>query len=399
MSRISPFVGCLYDRARVGPLERVTTPPYDVISPAEQQRFLHASPYNLIRLDLAEGRPDDSDPGDKYRRAACEYRRWREEGVLVPTEGPAYYPYEMRFTLHGRRRRIRGLVCAVELEDWGGSIVPHEHTMAGPVRDRLELLRALRANLSSIHAVVTTPCPALDELLERSCRGRPTAAMTDEQGVEHRLWVEPQGGRGGRGDAVAEDLRERSLMIADGHHRYTTALRFREEMRAVRGSGPWDAVMMLVVDAATEEPPVLPFHRVVTRGSVPVAGSRVRDLQEVLEEVDDDRLVIGVAAREEGELVHRVATLEGEPPTVCALHEQVLGGPEDDLWYTPDAVEAEEAVRTGRASAAVFLPSTTAARIRATVDRGERLPQKSTYFWPKPRSGMVIRPLEDGPGG
>jgi uncharacterized protein (DUF1015 family) len=390
VSRISPFVGSLYDRSRVGPLEAVTTPPYDVISPTEHQRYLEASPYNIIRLDLAEGRPGDHDPGDKYRRAACKYRRWHDDGVLVRTEGPAYYPYEMRFALHGEQRRIRGLVCAVDLEDWGGSIVPHEHTMPGPVEDRLELLRALRANLSSIHAVVTTPCPALDELLDRTCRGHAAAALTDEQGVEHRLWISEAGRES---SAVAEDLRGRSLMIADGHHRYTTSLLFRDEMRAAHGPGPWDRVMMLVVDAATEEPPVLPFHRILARGTLPILGSRVRDLQEVLEEVDDDRVTFGTATREDGELVHRVARLDDGPPTVCAVHERVLSGLEDHLGFTPDAVEAEEAVRSGAAAAAVFLPSTTAARIRSVVDHGQRLPQKSTYFWPKPRSGMVLRPL------
>ncbi|HEX9122011.1 MAG TPA: DUF1015 domain-containing protein [Actinomycetota bacterium] len=389
MSRVSPFVGLLFDRSRVGPLERVTTPPYDVISPAEQRRFVDASPHNIIRLDLAESLPGDGDVTDKYRRAACEYRHWRDEGILVPALGPAYYPYEMRFVLHGAPRRIRGLVCAVELEDWGGSIVPHEHTMPGPVEDRLRLVRAIRANLSSIHAVITTPCPALDALLDRECRNEPAAAVTDEQGVQHLLWIVQDAA------AVADDLRDRSIMIADGHHRYTTSLLFRDEMRATHGPGPWDRVMMLIVDAATEDPPVLPFHRVLTAGSFPARGNRVRDLQEVLDEVNDDGLVFGVVAREGGELVHRVDRLEGEPPAVCALHDQVLGGKDEDLWFTPDAVEAEEAVRAGQATAALFLPATTAARIRTVIDRGHRLPQKSTYFWPKPRTGMVVRPLDD----
>lgn len=400
MSRISPFVGLLFDRARVGSLELVTAPPYDVIAPSALARYLDASPHNVIRLDLWEDAPDDEETSGKYRRAGELLRRWRAEGILVPSPGPAYFPYEMRFSYRGRPRRIRGLVCQVELEDPGGSIVPHERTMAAPVRDRLRLTRAVRANLSCIHAVFPGPSPELAAYLEETAAREPIATVVGEDGVEHRLWVrEPDPRVGGW-------IAERSLMIADGHHRYTTALRYRDEMRREHGAGAWDSVMMLIVDGATEDPPVLPLHRILVRGPAPTAGARVRDLEEVLESVDDERLVYGVATTERGALVHRVAGLRGEPPTVCRLHEDALRGLDGELRFTPDAVEAEEAVRRGEAVAAFLLPATSASRIRSIVDRGERLPQKSTFFWPKPRTGLVMRPFEadergpvEGPGG
>ncbi|HEX6230820.1 MAG TPA: DUF1015 domain-containing protein [Actinomycetota bacterium] len=388
MSRISPFVGLLFDRERVGSLDLVTTPPYDVISPAERTRYLDASPHNVIRLDLGDDRPGDDEVANKYRRAARLLRAWREDGVLRPTPRPAYFPYEMRFTFHGRPRTIRGLVCRVELEDWGGSIVPHERTMRAPVEDRLRLTRAIRANLSCIHAVFPGPSAELAAYLDETASVDPAAAVVGEDGVEHRLWVRDPDPR------VPAWLAEGSLMIADGHHRYTTALRYRDEMRALHGPGPWDHTMMLVVDAATQDPPVLPLHRIQLRGPVTAAGTRVRDLGEVLESVDDERLVYGLAVREGGALVHRVARLAGEPPLVCRLHDEPLAGHDDDLRFTPDPVEAEEAVRAGEAVAAYFLPATSAARIRAVVDGGGRLPQKSTFFWPKPRTGLVIRAFE-----
>jgi hypothetical protein len=153
--------------------------------------------------------------------------------------------------------------------------------------------------------------------------------------------------------------------------------------------------MMLVVDAAAQELPVLPFHRILRSEPVPVHGVRVRDLEEVLTEVDDRTLRYGVAVRDaDGSLQHRVAELAGDPPTVLALHEQVLAGRDADLTYTPDPVEAEVAVRAGDAVAAFLLPATTALRIRDVVARGDRLPQKSTFFYPKPRTGLVIRPLD-----
>jgi hypothetical protein len=154
--------------------------------------------------------------------------------------------------------------------------------------------------------------------------------------------------------------------------------------------------MMVVVDAGTEEPPVLPYHRIQVAGVPADGGTRVRDLEEVLESVDDENLVYGLVTHERGALVHRVAELAGEPPLVCRLHEQVLAGRDGDLRFTPDAVAAEEAVRAGLATAAYFLPPTGAGTIRALVDRGDRLPQKSTFFWPKPRTGLVIRAHDTG---
>jgi uncharacterized protein (DUF1015 family) len=388
VSRISPFVGLLFDRSVVGSHDLVTTPPYDVISEAARRHLLQASPFNVIRLDLGSNDADSADAEDKYRRAASELRSWRERGALVPTDGPRFYPYEMRFSLHGRERSIRGLVCAVELEDWGGAIVPHERTMPGPIEDRLRLMRAVRTNLSSIHALYRGPNDAVARYLDEQMAAEPAALATDEAGVEHRLWV------GAPDPAVALALEPESLMIADGHHRYSMALRYRDEMRSEHGAGPWDRVMMFLADAAIQEPPVLPFHRVQIAGLVEAAGRRVLDLGEILESVNDEKLVYGLVLEEDGVLVHRVAELDGPPPTVSALHAQRLAGDDVELRFTPDAVDAEEAVRTGEAAAAYLLPPTDASRIRDVIDRGERLPQKSTFFWPKPRTGLVLRPLE-----
>ena len=389
MSRVSPFVGLLFDRTSVGSLDLVTTPPYDVISPVEQRRFRDLSPYNVIRLELGEDLPGDDDEDNKYRRAAAELGRWRAEGVLRSTERPVYYAYEMRFLLQGRPRRLRGLIGAVELEDWGGSILPHERTMTGPVEDRLRLVRAVKANLSSIQAVFRGPVGPLADVLERAAAQPADAETTDEAGVEHRLWlVDPD-----RADVEAW-LADESLMIADGHHRYTMSLRYRDEMRERHGSGPWDRVMMLLVDSAAEDPPVLPYHRILAEGDPGDTGAHVLDLHEILDAVDDEELVYGLVTLDQGVLSHHVVRLEGEPPTVRLLHEGALAGRDDALTFTHDAVEAEEAVRHGGAAAAYILPRTNSLRIRAVIDRGDRLPQKSTFFWPKPRSGMVIRPLD-----
>jgi uncharacterized protein (DUF1015 family) len=212
--------------------------------------------------------------------------------------------------------------------------------------------------------------------------------MVDEEGTAHRLWIEP----------ISVDLaawyRSQTLLVADGHHRYQTALAHQEEVRAARGPGPWDAVMMLVVDGATEHPPVLPIHRLVRGPLAGLDGERVRGLEEILLRLTEDDLRFGAAWREDGGLVHLVGRLTGEPPTVAALHRQLLDDLAGDLKFVPDAALAEAAVRAGRADVALFLPPARVETVWAVVARGDRLPQKSTYFWPKPRTGLVLRPLD-----
>jgi uncharacterized protein (DUF1015 family) len=305
----------------------------------------------------------------------------------------------MAFSFQGEARRVRGLIAAVDVEPWGGSIVPHERTMPGPVEDRLRLLRSVRANLSPVYAVATGPIDQMTRFLAAAAARPADREIVDEDGVEHRLWVvEAPDDGDAPSDPLGEALAAEQLLIADGHHRYTTALAYREEMRAAHGPGPWDRMMMLVVDGATEDPPVLPIHRVVRGGTVasPADGHRVRDLAEILATLHDDDLLVGTAERDAlGGLVHRVCRLDGEPPTVCALHDQVVGDAE--LRFTPDAVAAEDAVRLEHAPMAFFLPPTHVTRIQGVIASGTRMPEKSTYFWPKPRTGMVIRALEPHP--
>lgn len=392
MPPVEPFVGLLYDRTRVGSIDAVSAPPYDVISDEEGRRLRASSPFNVVRILLGDESPTDPGPEGKYRVAADEFRRWREGGILVPTDGPSLFPYEMTFRLDGEDRSVRGLVCAVPLEGDEGKIRPHEGTMPGPIEDRLQLTRSVRANLSCILAVLRGPNATLAGYLRAATDGPPAAETVDEQGVRHRLWVRPPEPQ------VSRALAHEDLVIADGHHRFDMYLRYRDEMRERRGPGPWDRVMMLVVDAATEGPPVLPYHRVLRSGDVRLEGVPVGDLEALLGLLDDAELRYGSVAREEGRLVHRVAQMAGRPPTVLALHRTVLDERTPDLTYTPDPTLAEALVREGDAVAAFLLPRTSAATIHDVVDRGERLPPKSTFFWPKPRTGLVIRPLDVSEG-
>jgi uncharacterized protein (DUF1015 family) len=390
MPRVFPFVALTFDRA-AGSLDRLTAPPYDVISGPGRRAVADASPHNIVHVDLAEGEDDPTVPGSRYTRAAELLRAWRMEGVLKATEAPTYFAYEMRFEFAAEERRIRGVLCAMELELWGGGVLPHEETMPGPVQDRLQLLRATRTHLSPVYGTIAGPCRPLARLLDDVTRRAAAFDVTDDEDVRHRMW--PLDGRIEIDTWVAGE----PLLIADGHHRYTTALAYRDERRAAAGPGPWDRILTLLVDAGTQEVPVLPYHRVQLEGDTAPGRRPVADLDAMLDALDDAAGRYGTATpTPDGAVRYAVDELRGGPPAVRSLHREVLDGrsPGDAIRFTHVAADADAAVRRGDARAAYFLPATTPERIRAVVERGDRLPRKSTFFWPKPRSGMALMPLD-----
>jgi uncharacterized protein (DUF1015 family) len=388
MPRVSPFRGLRYDTDVAGPLRRLTAPPYDVISDADRRDYQDASGFSVVHLDLAQGDHGDADPAGRYRGAGRLLGRWQQAGVVVRDPEPGYYAYEMEPPAESRIPSIRGVFVAMTLEPWGGAVIPHERTMSGPIRDRLDLLEATETHLSAVYGTVPGPSAGLADALGRLPADDPAAEVTDGAGVRHRLWLIGDDG------AVARSLEQETLLIADGHHRYATALEYRELRHATDGPGPWDSVLTLIVDASATALPVLPFHRVQLEGHAPSGGAPIEDLESLLDALSDDDVMVGSAHRAgDGPMEYRIHRLGAPPPAVRALHEQVLG--EAEMRFVPDASAAEASVRSGEAVAAWFLPATTPERIRAVVEAGQRLPQKSTYFWPKPRTGIVMMPLSD----
>jgi uncharacterized protein (DUF1015 family) len=393
MPRVAPFRGLRYDQAVAGPLTGLTAPPYDVISAPRRDRYLGSSPYNVVHLDLAEGGSDPSVPGNRYERAALLLQSWVADGALTPAEHPRYYAYEVTWPPgdYGAGS-LRGILCALTLEPWGGLVVPHEHTMPGPIADRLELLRATRTHLSPIYGTVPGPVVPLAALLDATCESDPDEDLVDEEGVWHRLW-ELDGGL-----PIDAWLAAQELVIADGHHRYTTALAYRDERHAVEGPGPWDSILTFVVDSGSQEVPVLPYHRVQLAGGLPHPTRAVSGLAELESYVGDDAMTVGTIVRRRRGATYGLLTLHGVPPVVRALHEGFLDehAPGDALRFTHSVADAEAAVLTGDAIAAYILPPTTPEHLRAAIHHGQRLPRKSTFFWPKPRTGMVFMPLDYG---
>ncbi|HEX6678179.1 MAG TPA: DUF1015 domain-containing protein [Actinomycetes bacterium] len=408
----APFRGLRFDPDVVGDPGAVTAPPYDVISPAARDAYEAQSPYNMVRLILARG--EGRGPG-RYRPVAELMSAWHDQGALVLDPLPALYLYEEAYELRGQSRVQRGVLASVALDDTATSVLPHERTMAGPVSDRLDLLQATRANLSPVFGVYAgggRTAAVVDDLTATP----PAVDCVDDAGVRHRLWpVTDQE----RIAAWCGLLADRRVLIADGHHRYRTSLAYRDAMRAA-GPGPWDEVLMFLVDADLHGPSIQPIHRLL------VGLTAHAMLDAVAEDFE---------ARPAGSLAELEAALAGLPAEVTGfglvggggswllvagdqaaleaevgtgrhpLDAEVLHGPvlakrlgvtdfEGQVRYENDLAEAVAQLERGAAASMVVLRPTPFEQVVAVAQNGGTLPQKTTYFYPKPRDGLVIRPLD-----
>jgi uncharacterized protein (DUF1015 family) len=425
MVAAGPFRGLRFDPDVVGEHAQVTAPPYDVISPEARDAYEAMSPYNVVRLILARPGPDaPGDPGTRgadgagYRHVADLLAAWEAEGVLRRDTSPCLYVYEEIYHLRGARRVQQGVLASVALDDSGTWVVPHERTMAGPVADRLRLLAATAANLSPVFGVYAGaggPAAVLDEVTAT----RPALDCVDETGVRHRLWpvADPV-----RIAAWRERMAAQRVLIADGHHRYRTSLAYRDAMRAANGgrSGPWDEVLMFLVDADLHGPAVLAVHRLLAGldGATVLAGlegdfdarpaASPAEAEAQLGRLAADAVAFGLyAGRRSWLLVAR------DPAALAAeagrdrrmLDVEVLHGPvlskrlgvsdfEGRVAYESDLAAAVARVDQDAAASLIILRPAPFAAVAEIAGGGETLPQKTTYFYPKPRDGLVLRPLE-----
>ncbi|MGH7894570.1 MAG: DUF1015 domain-containing protein [Candidatus Binatia bacterium] len=393
MAVITPFHAVRYDGTRVGGLRDVIAPPYDVISAAEQAALYDRSPYNVVRLILARETPR----ADAAARALGE---WVVAKVLARDAMPALYLYRQTFRLRdGRERTREGILCRLRLERFASGIVrPHERTFPGPKADRLALLRATGAYLSPIFGLYAGAGPSLRDVFFAAAAALPIEEITDSGGEMHRVWriadVETIAG-------IQAALGPESILIADGHHRYETALAYRDE------GGP-EHVLAYLADMHDPGLVILPTHRLV-RGALPVDAA-------ALEARLREAFAVGPrpagAPRGPGEidciLPDRQLRLRALPPALArieplpaplrsldvtlfqrAILEPMLGLDTHDLDFTHDDVEAEAAV-PGRASVAFLVNPPTIDAVRAVCLAGEVMPEKSTYFYPKLADGLVF---------
>ncbi len=449
MAIVAPFRAIRYNPARVGRLEEVVTPPYDVIDERAQAAFLARNPYNMIQLDLSKQicRPDEDTCADRYGQAARLFQQWLEEGVLQEDESPALYLYWIDYTHpSGRRLTRKGFISLVRLEDFSTGVVkPHEKTFAAVTDDRLRLMEATGAQFSQIFSLYSDPEAVVMTALEKGRADAPVCEVVDQDGCRHRLWPVDD-------PAVIEAVREAmggtALYIADGHHRYTTALRLRDRERERRGGelpadDPYNQIAMYLCPMEDKGLSVLPTHRLVRlpsalgdagalldrlRACFTVQelseGSRESLVAEALARLDEHRqapAVFGLyhagedrcfllflqADCAEWKAVDQPAPLRGLDVVVLSdlVLERLLGlshercETQELIEYFSDAGDAldlavKEAGSGEGVEPVVFLMRPTGVeQVRRIADEGLYMPHKSTYFYPKILTGLVIRRL------
>ena len=347
MADVKPFRALRYDERAAGPLESLVAPPYDVISAEQRESYLTRSPYNVVRLTL----PDDEG------KAAELLTEWRDEGVLVRDDEPTFWWLSQEYVGPDKvRRRRDGLVAALRVEPYEtGAVLPHERTHAGPKEGRLRLLRAVRTHVEPIFLLY-------DGMLKEPF-GEPVMDV-ELDGVRSRLWRYPR---------PVPDFTDASLLIADGHHRYETALAFHEE----DGTEASAWLLAVLVPTSQQGLTIFPTHRIATRTKpLPPLESHSNG---------DDRALAEVYTRE------GTGYLYGEQGE---LDTELVDRYASEVRYTPSAEEARAAVDSGEAEAAFLLRPPTVEQVAAVAEAGKTMPQKSTFFYPKLTSGLLFLPLD-----
>jgi uncharacterized protein (DUF1015 family) len=403
MADVEPLYALHYDLSKVGGLQPVAAPPYDVIDAAQRAELLGRSPYNVVEIDLPQN------GADIYGHAAEILKGWNAEGIVVRDDVPTLWALAQDYTgPDGQTRTRHGVFARVRVEEYGpGRIRPHERTHPGPKEDRLRLTRATRANLSPIFSLYDDPDTAAWKAVEPFTDTTPWGEVTDDEGTVHKLWRIDDAGAI---EAFKHALEGTELLIADGHHRYETARVYQQEVPSA------DHVLMCLVALQDSGLTVFPTHRL----AIGLDEDQKEELETTLEEdwttEPQDTLSIGYYANGQERTLYlkdwAIAddALEGKPEPYRRLDTAVLealilkgalGMTEDDishfngLNYARTPEEARAKVDAGEADAAFLMTATPVERVRDVAAAGENMPPKSTYFFPKVLTGMVFNPLEE----
>ena len=446
MADVSPFHAYRYNLDRVT-LADVVTQPYDKITPAMQERYLAVSPYNLIQVEKGKPEPGDSPANNVYTRAEQVLAQWIRDSILVRDSSPALYAYFQEYTVPGttERRTRKGFIGLGRVEDYASGVVfRHEQTLTGPKADRLELLRHTRTHTGQLFMLYTDPECRIDALLDCAAKQPVTAQATDEYDVTHRLWAITNIATIA---TIVREIAPKKLVIADGHHRYETALAYRNEQRAISGDraeGPYERAMMTFFNTRTcnaqaEGLLILPTHRVVSNlsdfdsealrrkmeaffeqenyifGSNSARAAAYEKFCRDLQSRANNRPAVGMYAGRQFTLfrlrpdVDLAALMPDISPAqrqldVVLLHRILL---EKGLGIAPAAVVAERnityerdmhmaiaAVDQGVAQVCFLLNGIGVEEVAQIALAGEVLPQKSTDFYPKLLSGLTLYRLE-----
>jgi uncharacterized protein (DUF1015 family) len=440
MAEIAPFKGLRYNREEIPDLAQVVIPPYDVISAKEQQDFYARSPYNFIRLELGMTTPEDSSTNNAHTRAAAWLGQWRRQGILIRDSKPAIYYCELDYKVGtGLEKTRKGFICLLRLEEFSsGGVRPHEKTFQAIKNERLALMLACNANLSPVFALYPDSGAGIHSTLASGKAGAPAISFTDAAGKTQRVWpvTEPS-----ILNEICALMLEKPIFIADGHHRYETALNYRDMQRERYGrsrtGASYEFIMVYLTDMDESGLTVLPTHRLLKNlGSwdceavMERAGSSFHVERFESEEVGELRwkeaieaggmrndTTIGVYSQKTAyayvltakrDVVSSLLAQKGIPfqlrtldvvvldqlvlRDLLGLSEQFLAN-EHNISFSHDFTAALDAVRSSRFDAGFFINHTRIEQVREVANSGLIMPHKSTYFYPKVISGLVVNPI------
>ncbi|MEO5356068.1 MAG: DUF1015 domain-containing protein [Nitrospirae bacterium YQR-1] len=407
MTEVAPFRGLLYDPQRVS-LSDVTAPPYDVITPDMQTQLYDKSPFNIVRVDWAVEKPGDNDEVNKYVRAAETLKSWINTGTMKFRDKPAYFLYEVSYKYRAAVKKMRGLFAAVKLVKPGDGIYPHEETHSKPKQDRLNLMRSCRANTSPVFSLYNSADMTLIGIMDACNATAPYFQYSGSDEILHRCWIIDNG------DSVAKitrALKGESFFIADGHHRYETALEYQKLIKGsngqARGPQPCDYILMLITNIRDGGITILPTHRMVAG----ITASTLERLNQyfdvqfvgvdvpITDYISGKATTFGLYLRQSGYYALRYKGVRPDGLAgidVMILHDIILGKLYNvsDFGYEMSVERTVESVKSGRYDAAIFLNPTRVEDVELSAKTGVRMPPKSTYFYPKIPTGIVINYLD-----
>lgn len=412
MAEVIPFRGILYNTARISGGD-VVAPPYDIITPELRAALYGKSPFNIVRIDSGIDREGDNKTENRYSRAARHLDDWLKEGILTRAPKPCFYAYEMEYRVAGELKRLHGFFGLVKLQDLGEGIYPHEETHSKPKVDRLNLMHACKANTSPIFSIYNSPDKGASAVIDRTVARPPYIAAKDLDGSVHRLWIiEDERDI----SAISRDLQGKAIFIADGHHRYETALEYqkemREEPRTFGKDEPFDYVLMFLANIPDGNITILPAHRIIgypqnvlerLSGHFDIGTMPLDD--DIIKAMRGRVQTLGLYVRGERNqylLSYRGDGLKETPLAlkgldVIILHELIfknlLGV--SKIVYEMDAANARQLAASGDYNMVFFLNPTRVEDVERVALSSLRMPPKSTYFYPKVMTGFVINSIKD----
>ncbi|MBU1853896.1 MAG: DUF1015 domain-containing protein [Candidatus Omnitrophica bacterium] len=407
MAEIIPFKGTLYNNRLIKDISKVVAPPYDVISPEEQDGFYSQEPHNIIRILLGRDFPDDNEKENKYTRAARFLEDWQKKGVLEKDKSGAIYIYLQEFTVDGKRMHRLGFIALLKLEDFDthtSSVFPHENTLSAPKEDRTRLLGAIHANLGPVFAIFSDEDKSIGDILEPETKTQPLIDIEDSHGIRNKLWrISDRDTL----ETIVRLMKDKKLFIADGHHRYEVGLQF-SKIKKDPGCG---YILTYFTDLYADGVVILPVHRLISGVTDEVWSGLEKDLKkdftiEGFLPKEHVKVFLSRATQFEKRFVvydgHRFIGLilnSNDSLDITALHNLVidplrkkakLNGGKFLIDFTKDLDYAVREVKSGKFSLSVLLNPIKITQIRDVAFSGRRMPQKSTYFYPKVLTGLVI---------